>query len=87
MNIKLAIRPAYLDKERSAAYCAISESTLEKGVRTGIFPKPRQLAGRKVGWLVKELDAWADSRPVSELLPPENCQYGRAGKPAEQSAG
>lgn len=82
MNI--SIKPAYLDKERSAAYCALSESTLEKCVREETFPKPRLLAGRRVGWLVKELDAWADSRPVSDLAPPPNTgsRKGQTKTPA-----
>jgi len=72
MNELIAMRPAYLDKAHSAAYCSISESTLEKCVREETFPKPRLLTGRRVGWMVRELDAWAESRPVSELPPPPN---------------
>ncbi|WP_035608258.1 helix-turn-helix transcriptional regulator [Hylemonella gracilis] len=68
----IAIKPALLDKEQAATYCCISETTLEKGVREGNFPPPRQLVGRRVGWLVEELDVWARTRPVSTLLPPPN---------------
>lgn len=66
------LKPKFLDKGHAAAYCALSESTLEKCVREETFPKPRLLAGRRVGWLVSELDAWCESRPVSNLLPPPN---------------
>lgn len=66
------IKPKFLNQGNAAMYCALSESTLEKGVREGTFPKPRLLAARRVGWLVSELDAWCESRPVSNLLPPPN---------------
>lgn len=66
------IKLKFLDKGDAARYCALSESTLEKGVREETFPKPRLLAGRRVGWLVRELDDWCESRPVSNLLPPPN---------------
>lgn len=64
--------PACLEKPDAARYCALSESTLEKLVREGTFPAPRLLAGRRTGYLVRELDAWLESRPVSDLPPPPN---------------
>ncbi|MDF3822660.1 AlpA family phage regulatory protein [Leptospira sp. 96542] len=81
-------KPAFFDKEHAAAYCCISETTLEKGVREGNFPKPRQLVGRRVGWLVEELDEWARTRPVSELLPPPNtgAKKPRATSPVAPGA-
>lgn len=66
------IQPKFLGRGDAAMYCALSESTLEKGVREGTFPKPRLLSARRVGWLVSELDAWCESRSVSNLLPPPN---------------
>lgn len=66
------IKPKFLGRGDAAMYCALSESTLEKGVREETFPKPRLLLGRRVAWLVSELDAWCESRPVSNLLPPPN---------------
>lgn len=32
---------------------------------TPTFPKPRLLAARRVGRLVRELDEWAEARPVA----------------------
>jgi len=66
------IKPKFLDRGDTAKYCALAVSTMEKGVREGTFPKPRLLLGRRVGWLVSELDAWCESRLVSNLLPPPN---------------
>jgi prophage regulatory protein len=34
---------------------------------------PRQLSGKRVGWLVRELEEWCESRPVSSNLPVANC--------------
>ncbi|MDH6185517.1 AlpA family phage regulatory protein [Polaromonas sp. CG_23.6] len=68
----LKIRPVALKQEDVADFLGLSVSTLESLVRQGDFPKPRQLAGRRVGWLVRELEAWVESRPVSTQLPPPN---------------
>ena len=66
------IKPAYVDLEGACNYVALSESTLQKLVRENQFPRPRSLSGRRVGYLVRELDEWAEARPVSDLLPPPN---------------
>ena len=68
----MTARPLYLDKPAVAQFVALSESTIEKLVRENEFPKPRQLSGKRVAWLVREVEAWAETRPVSELLPPTN---------------
>ena len=39
---------------------------------------PRQLSGRRVAYLLKELDEWLESRPVSDLPSPVNCEFGSA---------
>lgn len=49
-------------------------------VRDGEFPAPRKLSGRRVGWLTREVEEWAETRPVSDQLPPENT--GRRNKKA-----
>jgi prophage regulatory protein len=78
----VSIEPAALDLDTAAQYVALSTSTIEKLVRQGEFPKPRQLSGRRVAYLVRELQEWIEARPVSDCLPPVNSGYGRAGKPA-----
>lgn len=77
-----AIKPAAIDLSTAAEFVALSPATIERLVREGQFPKPRQLAGRRVGYIVSEIEEWLHSRPVSEQLPPPNSGYGRAGKPA-----
>jgi prophage regulatory protein len=76
------VAPAALDRESSAAYCALSVSTFERLVREKSAPQPRQFAGRRVGWLRAELDEWLLARPVSSLLPPPNTSAKRARRGA-----
>ena len=79
-------RPAALEKEQAAQFVSLSVSTLEKLLREGQFPRPRLLAGRRTGYLVRELEEWLESRPVSDQLPPPNTgaikafRRRRAGK-------
>jgi prophage regulatory protein len=68
----VAIKPAYLDLEGTTSFLSLSGSTVQKMIREETFPKPRLLSGRRVGWLVRELEEWAESRPVADLPPPEN---------------
>ena len=79
-------RPAALEKEQAAQFVSLSVSTLEKLLREGQFPRRRLLAGRRTGYLVRELEEWLESRPVSDQLPPPNTgaikalRRRRAGK-------
>ncbi|MDP3669567.1 MAG: AlpA family phage regulatory protein [Telluria sp.] len=66
------MKAIFLDLPALAAAIAISESTIQRLVREGSIPKPRQLSGRRVAWLVREVEEWAENRPVSDLLPPAN---------------
>lgn len=66
------ILPAALARDDAAAYLALSTTTFELLVREEDLPAPRQLSGRRVGWIRSELDEWLAARPKSKLLPPEN---------------
>ncbi len=66
------LAPIFLDLPAVAEVVALSVSTVQELVRQGQFPAPRQLSGRRVGWLVREVTEWAESRPVSNLPPPHN---------------
>lgn len=46
------VKPIYLDLPGVAAVVSLSVSTIEALVRKGLFPAPRLLSGRRVGWLV-----------------------------------
>ena len=82
----VTIKPAYLSRQETARFVALSVATVEQLIRVGDFPKPRQLAAKRVGWLVSELQTWADSRPVSNLLPPRNTGVRHARLPPERTA-
>jgi predicted DNA-binding transcriptional regulator AlpA len=76
------IRPLYLARPDAAAFLAISESTLDALVARGEAPKPRKVSAGRTAWLVEDLENWGRERPISDLLPPKNSGYGRAGPPA-----
>ena len=67
-------KPAVLDMPSVCAFISLSESVLQKLVRDGSFPKSRLLSGRRVGWLVREVEEWVEALPVSDLPPPPNTQ-------------
>ena len=50
----------------------LSVSTVQELVRREEFPAPRLLSRRRVGWLIREVEDWLESRPVSTLPPPPN---------------
>lgn len=79
-------KPLYMDRATAATYLAISESLLEMLVAKGDAPKPRKVSQGRAAWLTEELDEWGRQRPVSDMLPPKNSGYGRAGKPKEAAA-
>lgn len=76
------IKPLYLASAQAASFLSLSESMLIKLVAQGSLPKPRKLSAGRSAWLVEELESWGKSLPVSDLLPPVNCGFGRAGKAA-----
>lgn len=76
----VTIRPVFLAKSEAAVYLSVSESTIDNLVNAGDLPKPRKVSKARTAWLVADLDAFAHSRPVSDLLPPRNAGFGRAGK-------
>lgn len=69
----MTIKPAYLDREAAAGFVSLSVGMMERMVAKDQFPKPRQLSEKRVGWLVREVEEWAESRPLSSNLPVANC--------------
>lgn len=61
--------PLMVDREQAAAALSIGNSTLEDLVRKGDLPPPRRISAGRTGWLWRELQEFAESRPVSESLP------------------
>lgn len=62
----------YYEKSELPVATTLAESTIDEEIRQGRFPKPRQLAGRRVGYLVREVNEWAESRPPADQAPPAN---------------
>jgi prophage regulatory protein len=75
-----SIRPLYLDIASVAGAVSLSVSTVEKLVREEAFPAPRMLSGRRVAWLLSEVEAWCEQRPVSNLPPPHNAGGRKSAK-------
>jgi prophage regulatory protein len=72
-NTKTAlVKPLYLDLETVCTIVSLAPATVQLLVRQDQFPKPRLLSGRRVGWLLREVEEWAEQRPISDLLPPAN---------------
>ncbi|MDB0528203.1 AlpA family phage regulatory protein [Ralstonia solanacearum] len=72
MQVKTVI---YLDLQSVAAAVSLSETTVQQLVREEKFPKPRIISPRRVGWLLREVQTWAETRPVSDLPPPPNTGH------------
>lgn len=72
MTGRATMEPIYLDLPQVAGVVSLAEATIQRMVRENEFPRPRQLSGRRVGWLVREVKEWAEARPVSDLPPPAN---------------
>lgn len=75
---KTAIKPIYVDLPTVAALVALSQGSVQRLVREKAFPQPRVVSQRRVAWLVREVEEWAEERPVSDLLPPENTGRTKA---------
>lgn len=67
-----SLKPLYLDLHAVCEIVNLAPATLQDMVRQDEFPKPRKLSARRVGWLVREVEEWAEQRPISDLLPPPN---------------
>lgn len=68
------MKPIYLDLQAVAEVVSLSESAVKHLVRQKQFPQPREISRRRVAWLVREVEEWAEKRPVSTQLPPGSSQ-------------
>ena len=83
----LQLEPLYLEKPQAAAYLSLSTSTFEALTRTDdTFPKGRKLSPGRVGYLVAELRAWGQTRPVSDMLPPPNTSAPKQRRANRETA-
>lgn len=63
------IPPLVCPLDQAPAVVGIAQTTIDQLEARGQFPKRRQLSGRRVGYLMRELEEWAETRPASDLLP------------------
>jgi len=68
--------PLMVAVEDAASALGISERTLQTLAARGELPPPRKISKGRVGWLWRELQEFAESRPVSDLLPPAKASQG-----------
>lgn len=71
-NKKITLAPIYVDLPTVAGMVSLSVPNIQNLVKNDEFPKPRRLSGRRVGWLIREVQEWAETRPHSDLPPPPN---------------
>ena len=80
------IRKIYVGLPEVAQMVDLGETTIQKMVTKEEFPAPRLLTGRRVGWLMREVEEWAETRPVSDLPPPANTGKRRTTSSELQDA-
>lgn len=61
-----------MDRADVCAELRISPATLQRLVARGELAKPRRLSaeGRRVAWLRKDVERFAEALPESDVLPP-----------------
>ena len=74
------LEPLILAKPDAAAFISVSESMVDKLVAQKRLKPPRKISSGRAGYLVADLKEFVQGLPVSDLLPPPNSGYGRAGK-------
>jgi predicted DNA-binding transcriptional regulator AlpA len=59
--------PAFYRKTMVCKKIGVSNSTLDRLIKKGIFPSPFLLGepgySRSIGWLAEEVETWISSRP------------------------
>jgi prophage regulatory protein len=58
------IRVIVTAKETARDYARCSRATLYRWVRDGIFPQPRRIGPKRIGWIAAELEEWVLTRSV-----------------------
>jgi|APLak6261663543_1056040.scaffolds.fasta_scaffold130823_1 prophage regulatory protein len=77
MKTNIVLKPIFVDIDGVIGLTGLSKTTICDLIKTD-FPKPRKASKRGARWLVREIEAWCESRPYSDILPPPNT-----GKNAE----
>jgi prophage regulatory protein len=51
-------------REVCTSYACASRATVYRWVADGIFPQPRRIGPKRIGWIAAELDEWLLTREV-----------------------
>ena len=79
------MRPILVDLPTASIMTGLSESTIQGLIRNNDFPKARKGSERRALFLTREIDEWAESRPLADFLPPPKTdEGGRNGKPGRK---
>jgi prophage regulatory protein len=57
------VKPLYLELPAVSQAVSLAEATIQREVREGKFPAPRQISGRRVGWLARARDRGVGGEP------------------------
>lgn len=63
------LQPLATDLKGVAQLTSLSQSTIERLVREGKFPKQREASPQRAVWLIREIDEWLENRPLANFLP------------------
>jgi prophage regulatory protein len=55
----------FLDLAEVIRRTGLSRSTIYNYINAGLFPRPRKLGLRRVGWLEREIETWIAERPAA----------------------
>jgi prophage regulatory protein len=59
----------FLSRGQMLEASGLSWRTARRLIAAGEFPQRRQISAGRVGWLVSEIDKWAQSRPIGSTIP------------------
>jgi prophage regulatory protein len=58
--------PFVLRKKQVAKMLGLSEATIYKKQKAGVFPLPVKLGNRAIGWLTVDIQNWLAERAISK---------------------
>jgi len=59
---------AILRPRQLRLFTGLSDSTIRRLERQGLFPRRRRIGLRAVGWLSAEIDSWLSQRPEKSAV-------------------
>ena len=81
------LKPVMINIDAVAEVTGLSVSGVQSLIRADDFPKPRRASPRRACWLLREIEEWAESRPIAEFLPPPNTFEGGRNSHNKNQAG